>query len=35
MKSIRTRLTKENVAIGVIIVLVTFMIEFSKFIIHS
>lgn len=35
MKSIRTRLTKENITIGVIIVLVTFMIEYSRFIVHS
>ncbi len=35
MKNVRTRLTKENITIGVIIVVVTFMIEFSKFIIHS
>jgi hypothetical protein len=35
MKSVRPGLTKENVTVGVIIVLVTFMIEFSKFIIHS
>jgi hypothetical protein len=35
MKSIRSGLSKENITVGVIIVLVTFMIEFSKFIIHS
>jgi hypothetical protein len=35
MKSVRSGFSKENITIGVIIVLVTFMIEFSKFIIHS